>query len=166
MDSIRRLCGASTCDTNSLQSLVSSASFFPKQTYIAQSSVNWIDDYIEWLSSDPQSTRCCFTNINSTKPYDHKKQTTINKDNELMESSADKRVMESWPMAPCTIDRSKYYLPSSSTMIKYLENFLHQNPSIDCVKAGHAMYGNAVKLVKNKSGHLIRIGRKFKVFIS
>jgi Niemann-Pick C1 protein len=145
---MRRLCGASTCDSNSLQSLVSSASFFPKKTYIAQSTVNWIDDYIEWLSSDPQGTSCCFTYKNSTKFCDHKK---------LVDEHSDK--LES--CIPCTIDRSKYNLPSGNTMIKYVDNFLHQNPSIDCIKAGHAMYGNAVKLIKNKMGHLVRIGRKF-----
>lgn len=145
---MRRLCGASTCESNSLQSLISSASFFPKQTYIAQSSVNWIDDYMEWLSADPISTSCCFEIANSSqhKFCDYRR---------LREEDSDQLDR----CVPCSIERVKYNMPSERTMMKYVDNFLHQNPSQHCIKAGHAMYGSAVKLIRDKFGHVIRIGR-------
>lgn len=157
LDSIRRLCGGSVCDSNSLQSLISSASFFPKQTYIAQSSVNWLDDYMEWLNADPSSHHCCYefadlVNMSKNDLWhsafcDHKR---------LLDTESDRLDA----CMPCKIERGKYDLPSERTMMAYVDYFLQQNPSQHCIKAGHAMYGNAVKLIRNKHGDVIRIGRK------
>lgn len=150
LDSIRRLCGASSCDSNSLQSLVSSASFFPKQTFIAQAPVNWIDDYMDWLSADPVSTSCCFEYANTTYHTfcDHKR---------LLDDHSDRLDQ----CIPCRVERTKYNMPSERTMMMYIDNFLHQNPSQHCAKAGHAMYGSAVKLIRDKFSHVMRIGGKF-----
>ena len=152
IDSLRRLCGTPACEPNSLQSLISSASFFPNETFIAQSSVNWIDDYFEWLNSNPSFTSCCYIFKNTTKFCDIKRLTD--------ESSklADDCV-------PCPVDRVKYDFPSKETFLKYTNHFLHQNPSRDCVKAGHAMYGNAVKVHKDDKDDILQIGCKLFYFI-
>ena len=147
VDSLRRLCGTPSCESNSLQSLISSASFFPNQTFIAQSSVNWIDDYFQWLDSDPEHSSCCFVFKNTTRFCDYKK---------LHEESSD-LLSE---CVPCQIDRVKYDFPAKDSFLKYSNNFLHQNPSRDCVKAGHAMYGNAVKLHKDGHHNVVQIGGK------
>ena len=147
-DSLRRLCGASTCESNSLQSVISAASFFPNQTYIAQSSVNWIDDYMEWLNANPAISSCCYVNKKTNKFCDMKKLTE-----------------ESSPLAkdciPCPVEKVKYNIPSKDTLMSYASYFMSQNPSRDCIKAGHAMYGNAIRLKKDKSDRVTHIGRKF-----
>ena len=152
IDSLRKLCGTPACDANSLQSLISSASFFPNQTFIAQSSVNWIDDYFEWLNSDPAHSSCCFVFKNTTKFCDYKK---------LQDESS--KLLDD--CVACQIDRVKYDFPSKESFLKYANHFLHQNPSMDCVKAGHAMYGNAVKVHKNSHHNVDQIGGIKKIAI-
>jgi Niemann-Pick C1 protein len=147
IDSLRRLCGSPACESNSLQSLISSASFFPNETFIAQSSVNWIDDYLEWLNANPSFSSCCHVFRNTTNFCDIKRLT------EESSKLADDCV-------PCPVDRIKYDFPSKDTFLKYSNHFLHQNPSRDCVKAGHAMYGNAVKLHKDDKDNILQIGCK------
>lgn len=145
-DSMRKLCGASTCESNSLQSLISSASFFPNETYIAASTVNWIDDYMEWLASKPNIFSCCFLFKNTSNFCDYKK---------LTDESSKLADDCEW----CPVDRVKYNLPSQDSFLKYIRYFLNQNPSRDCIKAGHAMYGNAVKLITDNYDNVVRIGR-------
>jgi hypothetical protein len=151
-DTLRQLCGSSQCESNSLQSLISSASFFPKETYIAQSSVNWIDDYMEWLAAQPPASTCCYVFQNTSNFCDYKK---------LIESEKeqDKHLAES--CVPCPVERVKYGFPSTKSTFDYVNHFLNQNPSMECIKAGHAMYGNAVKLTLNKHDKVTHIGRKY-----
>jgi Niemann-Pick C1 protein len=140
INSLRMLCGASNCDENSLQSIISSASFFSNETYIAQSSVNWIDDYIEWLNSDPfaeTSSTCCHMN-SQTNTFCEKK--GLNSDS-------------LHNCHPCSINYTSYNFPTNDNILKYIQHFLKQNPSETCIKAGHAMYGDAVNLKLNNEDH-------------
>jgi Niemann-Pick C1 protein len=61
----------------------------------------------------------------------------------------------------CDVKKTQHHsLPSQESFLKYIDYFLKQNPSESCVKAGHAMYGNAVKLIneKNNNKKVINIG--------
>ena len=147
VDALRRLCGTPSCESNSLQSLISSASVFPNETYIAQASVNWVDDYFEWLNANPAMFYCCFVFKNTTKFCDIKR---LNEEGSKLAEDC----------VPCPVDRVKYEFPSQDSFLKYSNHFLHQNPSRDCVKAGHAMYGNAVKLHKDNKENILQIGCK------
>jgi Niemann-Pick C1 protein len=157
VESMRRLCGGSTCHSNSLQSLISSASFFSKQTYIAQSSVNWVDDYFEWLSADPLSTSCCYEFVNTSAVAGGKHMFCDHKRLKEEESTR----LDS--CVPCKVERGKYNIPTEKTLMRYVDSFLHQNPSESCIKAGHAMYGDAVQLIRDKFGHVVRVGRMLKI---
>jgi Niemann-Pick C1 protein len=153
---LRRLCGSSSCESNSLQSLLSSASFYPNETFIAQSSVNWIDDYMEWLSADTDKMSCCFVDKNESKFCDRKKlqdEFYKKRTNEARQALAD--------CVPCTIERTAYNFPSQKAFLDHVTYFLNQNPSADCIKAGHAMYGSSVKLNKDKYKRVTEIGGKF-----
>ncbi len=139
---LRRLCGASNCDVNSLQSIISSASFFPEETYIAQSTVNWIDDYVEWLNADPiadTSSTCCHVDLGQDlfcdiKKLESQKHKLPSKDHSLKHCQ------------PCPVSRTVYQFPENDVILKYIGPYLKQNPSSTCIKAGHAMYGAAVNL--------------------
>jgi Niemann-Pick C1 protein len=150
LDALRRLCGGSTCDSNSLQSLISSASFFPDKTYMAKETVNWIDDYFQWLSADPSSQKCCYL-FNNTQKFCDYKSLSDHSEFALLDTCV-----------TCPIERAKYDFPSEKAFMDNIDHFLHQNPSKECVKAGHAMYGSAVKLIRNKYGEVKRIGGKRK----
>lgn len=41
--------------------------------------------------------------------------------------------------------------PNPKDFIKYLPWFLIDNPNMMCAKGGHAAYGTAVKLLRNKT---------------
>jgi len=140
---LRLLCGASNCDSNSLQSIISAASVFPNETYIAQSTVNWMDDYMEWLSADPDgstSSTCCHIHTKTNKFCDLRE---YNKDPIKSESIDD--------CVPCPVERTAYGFPTNESLYTYLDIFLNQNPSETCVKAGHAMYGTAVNTKLDES---------------
>ncbi len=150
MDSMRKLCGGTTCFSNSLQSLISSASNYPNQTYIAQSTVNWIDDYLDYLNADPEVMSCCYTyKKNENEFCDYKKLS-----DEHSYSYANKKC------EMCSVKKSKYGFPTEKTILNNIQHFLRQNPSRDCIKAGHAMYGEAVKLSFEKMEKNLHIGRK------
>lgn len=136
LDSLRRLCGLSTCYSNSLQSLISSASMHPETTYIAQSSVNWIDDYMDWVNADPSIHTCCYVKKNTTDFCDYKK---------LSEEKGEEEAYRT--CETCRIPRRNYNFPTKQAFLDNVQSFLKQNPSKDCIKAGHAMYGDAVKLI-------------------
>lgn len=145
---LRLLCGSSSCDVNSMQSIISAASVFPNETYIAQSTVNWIDDYMEWLSADPEastSETCCYIHKNTNKFCDIKKYNANPKNHDPIDDCI-----------PCPVNRTSYKFPTNESLLTYLNYFLHQNPSESCVKAGHAMYGNAVKVKLDDNQHKVK----------
>ncbi|CAF1006470.1 unnamed protein product [Brachionus calyciflorus] len=141
LDEIRKLCGSSSCESNSLQNLISSASFFPNETYIAQPPENWIDNYMEWLEATPPSY-CCYEYKEKREFCDYIKL------DDTQEHECEK----------CKFERVKYNFPDENSLLKYVKYFLKQNPSRHCIKAGHAMYGDAVRLHQNKNGHVTSIG--------
>ena len=141
VDKVRKLCGSPACETDSLQSLVSSAAFFPNQTYIAQPSENWLDDYFEWLDSGT-SSYCCYEYVGKKKFCDYAKL-----------SLDDLNLCHK-----CPLKKVKYGFPDQDSFFKYLRYFLNQNPSKTCIKAGHAMHGSAVNLHEDSLGHLTSIG--------
>jgi Niemann-Pick C1 protein len=130
VNDLSRLCGLTNCKSDSLQSIISTAALEPSRSFISQTSVNWLDDYIGWLRTDS----CCATNkktqkfcdINQVKDFDVK-------------------------CRKCDAEFLKYDLPTTDTLNKYIKHWLNQNPSRDCIKAGHALYGDAVRLIMNKS---------------
>ncbi len=155
VNKLRKLCGASNCDVDSLQSIISSASFFPEETYIAQSTVNWIDDYIEWLNADPNaetSSTCCYSNVEHDQFCDIKKLESHH--NRLPHDDLFLKKCQS-----CPINRTLYQFPDNEAILKYIGPYLKQNPSSTCIKAGHAMYGTGVNLKYNdNTGKVNRIG--------
>jgi Niemann-Pick C1 protein len=143
---LRKLCGGPSCDSNSLQSIISAASSFPNETYIAESSVNWIDDYLEWLTTKSDVSKCCFLDSANEKKFCDFK--TFDDDD-----SACRR---------CQVNKTLMNFPDKDSMLNYVDFFLKQNPSESCIKAGHAMYGNAIKLIRDKfDNRVINVGRKF-----
>jgi Niemann-Pick C1 protein len=142
---LRLLCGASNCDVNSMQAIISAASVYPNETYIAQSTVNWVDDYLQWLSSDPEAHKCCFIDKTTKKFCDIKKLEENPKEAHLLDNCI-----------PCPVNRTTYDFPTNESFYSYLDMFLNQNPSESCVKAGHAMYGNAVKTRFNENHHHLK----------
>jgi Niemann-Pick C1 protein len=129
---LSKLCGLTNCKSNSLQSIISIASLLPNSSFMAQPSVNWLDDYIDWLHDE----NCCLV----------KKKTDEFCDINL--NLADFNIK----CKKCAASFFKYDLPDRDTLNKYVKYWLKQNPSRECIKAGHAMYGDAVKLVMKKTG--------------
>lgn len=145
VQSLRLLCGASNCDADSLQSIISSASFFPNETYIAQSTVNWIDDYMEWLNSDPSastSSQCCYINSETNQFCDVK-----HFENKIHKTKKEEEFYKN--CISCPINRTTYQFPTDRVILTHIESFLKQNPGDTCIKAGHAMYGDAVNLKRD-----------------
>ena len=157
LDGMRRLCGSPTCYSDSLQSLISAASMRPNETYIAAASVNWLDDYIEWLNADPLASTCCFA---LAPPSSSNYSTTYASESEASGQWCDPRQQQQQQQQqkqqqhqksnakcePCRVHRRQFGMPTAESMLEHVAAFLRQNPSRDCVKAGHAMYGDAVKL--------------------
>ena len=145
VDLMRKICGGPTCESNSLQSIISAASAFPNETYIAQSSVNWIDDYMEWLSAKSDHSKCCYLSKQKSDEFcDFNK---FEQDNSVCQV--------------CNVNQTNLNFPDRDSFLKYIDYFLTQNPSEKCIKAGHAMYGSAIKLIRDKFKNVVNIGRKF-----
>ena len=128
---LRKLCGSPTCRDDSLQSMISKASFYSNFTYIAEPSVNWIDDYMDWLKPNQQ---CCLL-YNSNSSLSNKTFCDSN-----IEENVKKRCRK------CEVERDSHKIPNKEAFLEYIKYFLKQNPSQSCTKAGHAMYKSAVKL--------------------
>ena len=145
VNSLRLLCGASNCDSDSLQSIISSASIFSNETFIAQASVNWIDDYMEWLNSDSfaeTSSHCCHIDPVTKKFCDLKN-----------------HAQESKQCRECQFNTTTYQFPTNDAILRYIDFYLKQNPSETCIKAGHAMYADAVELkYEKKTDRVAAIG--------
>lgn len=58
----------------------------------------------------------------------------------------------------CPINRNSLQRPVVSDFRKYVSFFLRDNPDESCAKAGHAAYGNAVKLRTNPQTRLSDVG--------
>lgn len=129
-DDLRKLCGSPSCEADSLQSLIAQAARIPNVTFIAEPPVNWIDDYMQWLEPN-YNQQCCYSYKNHTDKFCDAVY------NENYESECE----------VCRVAKNEYNMPTAEAMVNYSSFFLNQNPGEHCIKAGHAMYGSAVKLV-------------------
>ena len=117
------------CKPDSLQGLISHASRYKNITYIAEPTVNWIDDYLDWLKPTSGSIRCCSTYKSNNATFcDGNSEGDANK------------------CQSCEVYRNEAEIPKSDSFLKYIKYFLKQTPSEKCIKAGSAMYGSAIKL--------------------
>lgn len=116
------ICGGLACDSDSLFGQIYGASKLPRETYVAQSSSSWLDDYFDWSNID----RCCRYNKTTGGFCQHS------------DDSCDF----------CAIDtKTKYKRPTSSAFRHYISFFLDDNPDEDCAKGGHGAYKQAVNLI-------------------
>ncbi|CAG0918441.1 unnamed protein product [Notodromas monacha] len=122
-----RICSTVGCNIDSLTEQIYAAQRVSNRSRIVSTAMSWIDDYIDWLGS----VSCCSTDNNGTfcSPKD--------------------RFMRSDCVHPCMSG----YRPDKATFQKFVGKFLMSNPGENCPKAGHAAYGQAVKLL-NRSGEI------------
>ncbi|CAG0894761.1 unnamed protein product [Darwinula stevensoni] len=132
-----KICGnVAGCSPVSLVSQVDSASLNSSITYIAKAPMTWIDDYLKWL----ETSNCC-----KMDPETH-----------------DYCSQEDAFRNGC-IDCNELYdfRPVNDTIYKFVENFLEDVPTTDCIVAGHAAYASAVKLNRNSQGKVTDIGATY-----
>ena len=115
-----RICSSIGCSPDSLTEQIFAATRVRDKSRIATSAMSWIDDYIDWLAS----SSCCVT--------DSKGNFCTHNDT-FSKSDCDR---------PCMTG----YRPDPETFRKFIGNFLKSNPVDYCPKAGHAAYGQAVKV--------------------
>ncbi|GLG97820.1 NPC intracellular cholesterol transporter 1 homolog 1b, partial [Gryllus bimaculatus] len=115
------LCGGARCRPDSLTAQIHSASKNPEESYIARPAASWLDDYFDWSAISD----CCRKGPNGTFcPH------------------------ETLSCNPCKIQLDPVVRRPINILIfeKFLPFFLRDNPSMQCAKAGHAAYANAVVL--------------------
>ncbi|VDD90496.1 unnamed protein product [Enterobius vermicularis] len=107
----------------SLGAQIAHAAKWPERSYIAQPAMNWLDDYLDWLSpkGDPP---CCrlFKNGSFCSANENSKE-----------------------CRPCDVVYEKGR-PRSDLFYNYLEYFLKDIPGTKCAKGGHAAFASAVRL--------------------
>ncbi|XP_068212553.1 NPC intracellular cholesterol transporter 1-like [Palaemon carinicauda] len=129
------ICGTVQCDSDSLSTQIYISSILANRTYIAQPASSWLDDYMDWslynLDSPSGDVPCCRINVedNSFCPA-----------SDMMSNCTD-----------CNIQPMDDGLrPDPSSFMEYLPFFLEDVPNEDCPKGGHAAYGHAVNIIKDK----------------
>ena len=123
-----RVCSLASCSNESLSQLIADASTTPKETSIALPAMSWVDDYLTWIS--PLSG-CC-------RHYDDSPQTFCNASMQHANCSS---CLQSTAITKNDFDDQ-------------LQNFLSDNPTRFCPKAGHAAYGQAVNFVKGSKSKI------------
>ncbi|CAL8072940.1 unnamed protein product [Orchesella dallaii] len=106
----------------SLVSQIASASKYPNVTFVAKPPMAWLDDYVTWVSND----NCCRRNV-TTHDFCP---SSIKENQKKCEKCGVK--LDGGHIAPQDFD-------------KYLPWFLKDNPSMECLKGGHALYSTAIK---------------------
>ena len=123
------LCSSTGCDENSLVNALTARSAFPNVTYISQPPSSWLDDYISWLH--PMSGCCAFSKEHDQFcPYS---------------------VRKNWTDCNVCVDEYVDFRPKPEDFPKFVPDFLKDNPGVNCNKGGHALYADAVEMVKNKT---------------
>uniref|UniRef100_A0A914H2F6 SSD domain-containing protein n=1 Tax=Globodera rostochiensis TaxID=31243 RepID=A0A914H2F6_GLORO len=123
----KQVCSYSGCASTSLGSQIARAAKFPNRSFIAHPALNWVDDYIDWLR--PVGTCCREYNDNMTF-------CPISENSEA-------------PCRPCTVS-TLHGEPNQDRFYAFLPNFLEQNPSRSCPRAGHAAYASALSLTETE----------------
>ncbi|KAL3075195.1 hypothetical protein niasHS_013418 [Heterodera schachtii] len=126
----KQICSYSGCSANSLSSQIKRAAEFPERSYIAHPAQNWVDSYISWLQ--PMTDMCC---------NEYTGNLTFCPANETVISAC----------RPCTVSTLRGE-PDADRFYQFLPNFLEQNPSRSCPRAGHAAYASAVSLAAANNG--------------
>lgn len=123
-----KLCmGHARCNEVSLGTLAHSWAKIPEESFLATSAMNWVDNYISWVS-DPA---CC-------RYFDH---VAIN---------------TSTPKIPCPSEEDEEYClpcelstePSEKDFQETIGWFLDANPIEACPSGGHAAFGDGVQIVE------------------
>ncbi|KAK0402230.1 hypothetical protein QR680_016217 [Steinernema hermaphroditum] len=121
-----KVCSHGGCDEHSLGAQIARAAKWSNRSYIAQPAMNWLDDYMDWLQpyGDPQ---CC------------------------------RRFKSNGTFCPATVTPHESECeacnvgflrgrPRGDEFYDHIHDFLHDNPSVQCARGGHAAYGSALKL--------------------
>jgi Niemann-Pick C1 protein len=118
-----RICDQSGCDQQSLGGQIGHAAKWSNRSYIAHPTMNWLDDYLDWLQPAGQPP-CCRRYPDGTFCS-----ATVASDN----------------CTSCNVqfDGSR---PHPDQFYRHIQEFLHDNPSTQCAKGGHAAFGSALKL--------------------
>ncbi|KAI6232457.1 Niemann-Pick C1 protein [Aphelenchoides besseyi] len=123
------ICTGRDCSKASLGAQLDRASRYPQNSYIAYASPNWLDDYIEWLRPSPGS-RCCRNFISN---------------NTFCPSSAAEELCKS-----CNVTYVNGR-PRQDLFYDFLNQFLTDNPTINCPRAGHASHNSALKMARKSN---------------
>ena len=109
---------------------------------LTQAPVNWLDDYLEWLDADAHadtSSTCCHVSDATGEFCDVKRLRSL-----ARRSRQEQALLKS--CRPCAVNRTSFEFPTDGVVLGHIQSYLRQNPSETCIKAGHAMYGDAVNL--------------------
>lgn len=132
-----RVCSTIGCNLDSVETQLYLASQQANRTYIAQPPSSWMDDYFDWslynMGDSASGTPCCRVHSNGSF------------------CPASDWWSEDCDMCNITSLPDNQFRPDPESFMEYLPFFLKDIPSTDCPKAGHAAYGNAVALTKDKS---------------
>ena len=128
------LCGSAGCDSDSLVGDIFFSSLAPNYTSIAMPASSWIDDYFTWL--DPEVT-CCRIQNNAN----------MSTNSTFCRSDAP----SNWNCSSCLPQNQSGQRPTQKEFRKFLPWYLHDNPTEVCAKGGHAAYGSAVPLNKQRN---------------
>lgn len=114
------VCGTRFCRPDSVAMQLYTAYRMSNVTYIAQAPNSWLDDFFDWASLPS----CCkyFPTNSSFCPNDY---TSTCKECNIPLISPEER-------------------PGPADFQHYVPFYLQDNPSLNCVKGGHAAYGHAV----------------------
>jgi len=132
------ICGGAGCPETTLLNQIYQATRQPNNSYLAYPPSSWMDDYFDWVK--PHG--CC----------------RIFKENgSFCPSTVTSRDCVQCPLNNTAVDKR----PVGDTFLHYLPWFLKDNPGVTCPKGGHAAYGSAVKLRKQKNESELQVGASY-----
>ncbi|XP_064596791.1 NPC intracellular cholesterol transporter 1-like [Liolophura sinensis] len=129
------ICGGNGCPEKSLLGQVYRASRRANETFIAHPPSSWLDDYFDWLDSDPPCCRYRYDNGTAQNKKEFCNATVVNETC----YTCDIKFMANYSSRP---------IPSE--FMEFIPWYLSDNPEEICTKGGHAAYGSAVQLLNNK----------------